>query len=87
MNGTFRPKRGAPNNNNSRMLKNVAFVSVIVVIGLIFIAATNQAPQVKEIPLTQAVQESNAGQYSKITVNGNELDITNKDEKNVTFKT
>ena len=86
MNGTFRPKRGAPNNNNSRMLKNVAFVSVIVVIGLIFIAATNQTPQVKEIPLTQAVQESNAGQYSKITVNGNELDITKKGEKNVTFK-
>ena len=68
------------------MLKNVAFVSVIVVIGLIFIAATNQTPQVKEIPLTQAVQESNAGQYSKITVNGNELDITKKGEKNVTFK-
>ena len=90
MDGKFRPKRGGPANGNGgpgRMLKNVVFVTLIVLIGLIIIAATNQTPAMKEIPLTQAVQEANAGQYSKIVVDGNELDITKKGDKTATLKT
>ncbi len=86
MDGKLRPKRGGPNGSGSRTLKNIAFVSIIVVIGLVIIAATNQSAPLKEIALTQAVQQSNAGQYSKIVVNGNELDITKKGDQNATLK-
>ncbi len=87
MDGKLRPKRGAPGGGSSRILKNIAFACLLVLIGLIIIAATNQSTGIKEIPLTQAVQEANAGNYSKIVVNGNELDITKKGDKTATLKT
>ena len=87
MNGKLPAKRGAPLNRNPRNLKNIGFVALLILIGLIIIAATNQSSPLKEIPLTDAVQQSNAGQYSKITVNGNELDITKKGQSDATLKT
>lgn len=87
MDGKLRPKRGTPNGGNSRILKNVAFAFLIILTGLIIIAATNQSTGVKEIPLTQAVQQANAGDFSKIVVSGNELDITKKGDKTATLKT
>ena len=80
-------KRGGPGSGNSRMLKNVVFVTMLIFFGLLIIAFTNQGSSLKEIPLTEAVQQSNAGQYSKIVVDGNELDITKKGDKSATLKT
>ncbi len=80
-------KRNGPVDNRSRMLKNIIFVSILVLVGIVILAVTNQSTTLKEIPLTQAVTEANAGQYSKITVEGNELDITKKGDKNPTIKT
>ena len=84
---SLRPNRNSLNNRNFRSAKNLGFVALLVLIGLIIVAAASQSTQLKEIPLTQAVQESNAGQYSKIVVNGNELDITKKGDKNPSLKT
>lgn len=83
----FPAKRSGPGNNRSRTLKNIVFVTLVVLIGLVLLAVTNQSTGLKEIPLTQAVQDSNAGQYSKIVVDGNELDITKKGDKSATLKT
>src|SRR5260221_5971109 len=85
--GKFRHKRnGAPKPNGSRMLKNIVFVSVLVLIVLTVVVASTQSTALKEIPITQAVQDANAGQYSKIAVDGNELDITKIGDKSPSLK-
>ncbi len=87
MDGKLKPKRGGPNGGGpQRIMKNIGFIAVVVLVGLIILAATNQPSSLKEIPITQAVQQANAGQYSKITVDGNELDITKKGDKNPSLK-
>ncbi len=75
------------NTKNPRSLKNIGFVVLLILIVLIILAATNQPSQLKEVPLTQAVAEANAGKYAKIVVNGNEADITPKGAAHATLKT
>ncbi|MGH7142223.1 MAG: ATP-dependent zinc metalloprotease FtsH [Candidatus Saccharimonadales bacterium] len=72
---------------NYRNAKNIGFIALLVLIGLIIVAATNQTTQMKTISLSNAVMQSNAGDYSKIEINGNELDITKKGQKTATLKT
>ena len=87
MDNKFRPSQNNPNNRNYRSAKNVGFVALLVLIGLIIVAATNQPSTTKTISLTEAISQSNAGDYSYISVNGNELDITKKGDKTATIKT
>lgn len=77
-------KSGAKGNRNA---KNVGFVALIVLFGLIVVAAYNQPSTLKEIDSTKAISETNAGKYSKIVVSGNELDITPKGQDHATLKT
>ena len=83
----MRPDRNNLKSGNFRSAKNIGFVALLILIGLIIIAATNQTPSLQTIPLTKAVDQSNAGDYSSIAVNGNELDITKKGGKTATLKT
>jgi len=73
----MRPKRGQ--NTNKRGMKNAGFVALLVLIGLIVYAAANQQSNIPSIPITQAVREANAGEYKKIVVSGNQVDIFRKD--------
>jgi len=84
MDKKFRKPNGAT--SGSKILKNLGFVAILLVVGLIILAMTNQGGTLKEVPLTQAVQQANAGDYAKITVDGNELDITKKGDKTPTLK-
>jgi len=68
-------------------MKNAGFVALLVLIGLIIFASYNQPSNLQKIPITTAVQQANKGEYSKITVNGNELDITKKGDNKPTMKT
>src|ERR1022692_5087767 len=77
-------KKPAP--SNRRNFKNVGFIALIVLFALIIFSAYGKPSNLKEIPLTQAIQQSNAGQYQKIQVNGNNLDITTKGGKQPTLK-
>lgn len=67
-------------------MKNAGFIALIVLFGLIIFAASNQPSTLKQVPITTAVQQSNNGQYSKILVNGNELEITKKGETQPSLK-
>jgi cell division protease FtsH len=67
-------------------MKNAGFVAIIVLLGLIIFAALNQPSTLQKIPITTAVQQSNKGDYSSITVNGNELEITKKGDNHPTLK-
>jgi cell division protease FtsH len=76
-----------PGSKNSRSAKNAGFIALIILFGLILFAATNQPSTLKEISSTKAISEANAGKYSKIEVEGNQLLITPKGEKQPTIKT
>jgi len=75
-------KRGSGN----RGFKNFGFGALVILIVLIRYAAYRQPGTLKEIPLTQAVQQANSGQYSKIVVSGDELTITKKGQSQASLK-
>jgi len=75
-------KRGG----GGRSFKNAGFLALIVLIALISWAAYRQPSTLTEIPLSQAVQQANAGDYSKIVLNGDEMDITKKGDNHATLK-
>jgi cell division protease FtsH len=79
-----RPKR--PGNNSRRGIKNAGFITLIILALLVVYAATSQPSNLKKIPITTAVTQANSGQYSKITVSGNELTITQKGDNHPTLK-
>lgn len=79
-------KSGKSTKNNKGM-KNAGFIALIVIFGLIIFAAANQPSTLKEIPATQAVKDGNAGKYSKVVKNGNELQITPDGQSKATLKT
>ena len=77
-------KGGTPNRKG---MKNAGFIAILVLFGLIAIAASNQQPALKTIDVSQAIAQANDGKYEKILVKGNELQITEKDKKDPTLKT
>jgi len=80
------PLKNNRSKNNRRGLKNTAFVALLVLLVLAILAASNQSSQLKQIPITTAVQQSNRGEYSKISVSGNQLSITRKGDKQASLK-
>ena len=80
------PKRMQSKKNNNGM-KNFGFFALLLLFGLIIYASANQPSTMKEISSSTAIKDNNAGQYSKITVSGNQLDITKKGEDKPTIKT
>jgi len=83
---SFRPNPSRPGNGR-RSYRSFGFVALLVLFGLIIFAAYGQTGGLKSIPLTQAVTENNAGNYSKLVLGGNELQITKKGEDKATLKT
>src|SRR5665213_1260413 len=73
-------------NPTKRGLKNTGFIALIVLFAAVLFAANNKAATLTTIPLTQAVSQSNAGDYQQIAINGNQLTITKKNAKTATLK-
>lgn len=80
--------RSGGNNKNGgrRGFRNAGFIALLILLGLIVFAAYGQPSSLKTVSLSQVVREANAGDYQKIVVNGNELDITKKGEDTPTLK-
>jgi cell division protease FtsH len=76
-----------PNKGGKRSAKNVTFIALLILFGLIVFAAANQPSNLKEIPTSQAITDTNSGRYKKIVVSGNQLNITPKDASSPTLKT
>ena len=86
-NKPFGPNQRHNNTNtNRRGFKNAGFIALLVLLALIIFAAYGQPSSLKTIPLTQAITNANQGQYKKILVKGNELDITPKGQSQATLK-
>ncbi len=75
-----------PGQPPKRNYRNAGFIALLVLFGLIIFAAYSQPSSLKEVPITQAIADNNAGKYQKIQVNGNELDITPKGQNHATLK-
>ena len=82
-NKPFRSKQPPKGNKGFR---SAGFIALIVLIALVVFAATSQQSVLKEIPLSQAITNANAGDYKKIVVNNSELDITKKGQNTATLK-
>ncbi|QQS20106.1 ATP-dependent zinc metalloprotease FtsH [Candidatus Saccharibacteria bacterium] len=66
--------------------KNIGFVALISLFAIIAFSAMNQPTALKEIPISQVVQDANAGKYDEIEVHGQELSITKTGDKEPTLK-
>ncbi|CAN5417846.1 ATP-dependent zinc metalloprotease FtsH [soil metagenome] len=87
MNKRSMSPKGKRPNDNRRGMKNASFIAIIILIALVVFAASSQPSTIKTISLTQAVKAANAGQYAKIEVSGNQLEITKKGDKEPSLKT
>ncbi len=65
---------------NRRSMKNIGFVALLIMFALIGFAAYGQPKNLKEVPISEVVQQANSGQYDRIVVDGSKLNITKKDE-------
>lgn len=72
--------------NKQRGIKNVGFIALIVLLLLIVAAAYNRPTSLQTIPLSQAVQQANAGKYKSITVSGDQLQITPQGQSKPTLQ-
>ncbi|GAC1392620.1 MAG: ATP-dependent zinc metalloprotease FtsH [Candidatus Saccharimonadales bacterium] len=83
-NKSFRVKQGGPSNRKG--FKNVGFVALIFLLGLIIFAAYFKPSNLKTISLSDVVRGANAGEFEKIQVSGSELDVTKKGENTPSLK-
>lgn len=66
--------------------KNIGFIILLMLIGLAVLASLNKTSTLKQISISEAVQQANNGKYSKIQVSGNQLEITEKGKDKPTLK-
>ena len=77
------PKSG---DNKKRGLKNAGFVALVILTGLIIFAAYGQPSTLKDVSFSEVVKSANAGEVQKISIEGNDLEITKKGESKPTEK-
>ncbi len=70
--------------NKKNTLKNIGFVSIVILVGLIIYAAYNQPSELKEVPFSEVITRANKGEIQEIEVKGNELTITEKGQQEPT---
>jgi cell division protease FtsH len=80
------PMSGRNQSPKNKRAKNAGFIALIILFCLIALAAYNQPSNLKEISSTTAIENNNAGDYSKILVSGNTLNITLKGQSTATLK-
>lgn len=69
-------KPQSPKKKPSTILRLTLFWAVVVFGALIVYALTNNNDALKEVPLSQVTQRANAGEITKIEIQGNNLKIT-----------
>ncbi len=72
----------SPNDYGKRRnFKNVGFIALVVLIGLVIFAAYNQPEKLDTIPFSQVITQANGGEIKSIDVENNELKITMQGEE------
>jgi len=77
-----KPFRNVPGSGNQkRSFKNFGFAALLILFGLIIFAASSQPTNLKEIPFSEVVSQANEGQYQKVVVDNDKIEITKKGEE------
>lgn len=82
----FRMSSGSGGDQRRNRFKNAGFIALLVLFGLIIYAAFNQPTDLKDVPFSQVVQDSNSGKVKRIEVSNNQLIITPKNETKPTLR-
>jgi len=82
-NKPFKPS--GKNNKRRKGLKNFGFIAILMLIGAVIYAGYNQPSTLKNVALSEVVQNANAGKYSKIVVSGTDLQVTEKGQDKATI--
>ena len=78
---TIKKPNGRPNNNKSNMMRSILFTFVLICFGIFLISGMNYTGvEKKDVPMSEVVRRANDpnGDIAKITVTGNDLEITLK---------
>jgi cell division protease FtsH len=70
-----------------RGYRNIGFVVIVILFLFIVLTALDQQSPLTTIPISQAIADQNRGEYSKLEVNNNEIDITKVGSSTATLKT
>src|ERR1039458_10532915 len=81
-----RTNKRKPSGGNRRNAKNAGFIALILLFGVLILAAYNQPSPLKSISASTAIADTNAGKYSSMVVNSNELQITPKGQNHAPLK-
>ncbi len=82
-NKPFKPS--GKNINRRKGLKNFGFIAILALIGAVIYAGYNQPSTLKNVALSEVVQNANAGKYSSIVVSGTNLQVTEKGQSKATI--
>lgn len=70
----------SPGGNGRRGFKNLGFIAIIILVGLVIFAAMGQPSSLKETSFSEVIKRANAGEIKQIIIKGNALEITKKNE-------
>ncbi len=76
---SFQKKPGGQKNRKNS--KNIIFIALVVLFGLIFYGASSDTKTLEEVPLSEVVMQANNGEISKISIDGSEIEVTRKGEE------
>ncbi len=84
---SFKPKlKPAVDGKNRKSFKNVGFITLLVLIGLIVVASMGKTTPLKSVAFSDVIRRANAGQIQQITIQGNDLQVTKKGESSANEK-
>lgn len=72
--------------NRKRSFRNVGFVALMILFGLIIFSAMNQPTKLEEVPLSDTVKRANSGELKKLEISGDSIAITKKNEDKASQK-
>ena len=77
----FKMSKGGLQPGGRRSFKNAGFIALLILFGLIIFAAVGQPSNLKETPYSDIIKRANNGEIKRITIKGNDLEITKKGEE------
>src|SRR3954468_15615922 len=79
--------RNSGNKGRRSHFKNAGFIALMLLFGLVVVAAFKQPTNLKTVPFSQVITDANHGKISKLVVSGDEVLVTPKGDAAPTEKT
>jgi cell division protease FtsH len=67
--------RGNNRGKNNKNSKNIAFVALLLLFGLIIWAGSDQTPEIDNLAFSEVIKQANSSQIEKIEIDGDELKL------------